>query len=118
MYQNILVPLDGSSDAKWSLPQAKAIAKAFQVERLFLLRVLKPFSSSALSRISAKKLDIVEKSGKTEAWKYLSEIAGILKEEGINAEPAVVTGKPAEEIVDFANSNGVDLILWPHADRE
>lgn len=40
MYQNILVQLDGSSAAKWTLPHAKAIAKAFQVEKVFLLRVL------------------------------------------------------------------------------
>ena len=111
MYQNILVPLDGSSDAKWSLSHARAIVKAFQVEKVFLLRVLTPFSSIALSRLPAKKLDIVEQSSKAEAWKYLSEIAGILKKEGINAEPAVVTGKPAEEIVDFAESNSVDLIV-------
>ena len=118
MYQNILVPLDGSSTAKGSLPYAKAIANAFQVERVFLLRVLAPFSPSALSRIPAKKLDMVEQSSKAEAWKYLSEIAGILEKEGINAEPAVVTGKPAEEIIDFAKSNGVDLIVLPHVGRE
>ena len=118
MYQNILVPLDGSSDAKWSLSHAKAIAKAFQVEKVFLLRVLTPFSSSALSRIPAKKLEIVEQSSKAEAWKYLSEIADILKKEGINAEPAVATGKPAKEMMDFAKSNSVDLIVLPHVGRE
>ncbi|MFC1972483.1 universal stress protein [Chloroflexota bacterium] len=118
MYQNILVPLDGSSDAKWSLSHARAIVKAFQVEKVFLLRVLKPFSSSALSRISARKLEIVGQSSKVEAWKYLSEIAGILKKEGINAEPAVVTGKPAKGIIDFAKSNDVDFIVMPHVGRE
>ena len=44
-YHSILVPLDGSGVAECSLPHAKAIAKAFQVHKVFLTRVLMPFRS-------------------------------------------------------------------------
>jgi nucleotide-binding universal stress UspA family protein len=111
MYQNILIPLDGSDVAECSLAHAKAIAKAFQVYKLFLIRVLTPFSSRTLSRIPGKKLEIVAQSSEVEAWRYLSEIAANLAKEGVNTEPVVVSGKPAEQIVGFAKSSSIDLIV-------
>ena len=111
MYQNILVPLDGSHVAECSLPHVKAIASAFQVHKVFLIRALAPFSSRVLSRVPAQKLDIVAQSSEAEARKYLSEIAAALAKDGINAEPIVVSGKPAEQVVDFAKRNSVNLIV-------
>jgi len=42
MYRNILIPLDGSHVAECSLPHVKAIARAFQIHKLFLITVLVP----------------------------------------------------------------------------
>ena len=111
MYQSILVPLDGSDVAECSLPHAKAIASTFQVHKVFLIMVLPPFSSRALSRVPSAKLDIVAQSSEAEARKYLAEITASLAEEGINAEPVVASGKPAEQVVNFARGNNIDLIV-------
>jgi len=111
MYQSILVPLDGSDVAECSLPHAKAIANTFQVHKVFLIMVLPPFSSRVLNRVPSTKLDIVAQSSEADARKYLAEISASLAEEGINAEPVVASGKPAEQLVNFARGNSIDLIV-------
>jgi nucleotide-binding universal stress UspA family protein len=111
MYHNILVPLDGSNVAECSLPNVKAIASPFQIRKVFLIMVLTPFSSRALSLVPSKKLDIVAQSGEADARKYLAGITVSLTEEGINAESVVASGKPAEQVVDFAKRNSIDLIV-------
>ena len=111
MYKNVLVPLDGSDVAECSIQHATAIAKTFQVYKVFLIIVLTPFGSRILSRVPAKKLDIVAQSSEAEARKYLSKIAAALNKEGMNVEPIVATGKPAEQVVNFATRNSIDLII-------
>ena len=54
---------------------------------------------------------MVAQETKAEAWEYLSKKAAALQKEGMNAESVVVTGKPPEQIVDFAKRNGIDLIV-------
>jgi len=111
VYQNILVPLDGSAAAEYSLLHTKAIARAFQVHKVFFIRVLTPFSSRVLSLVPAKKLDIVAQSSEAEGRRCLSEIVAALMKEGVNAEPVVVSGKPAEQVVDFAQRNTKGIVL-------
>jgi len=111
MYHSILVPLDGSNVAECSLPHAKAIASAFQVHKVFLITVLTPFSSRVLSRVPSKKLDIVAQSSEAHTREYLAGITASLAEEGINAESVVASGKPAEQVVNFAKRNSIDLIV-------
>ena len=85
MYRNILIPLDGSHVAECSLPHVKAIARAFQIHKLFLITVLVPIGSRVLSRVPASKLDIVKQSSEANAREYLSRIATALNNEGFNA---------------------------------
>ena len=70
-----------------------------------------PLSSRVSSRVSAKKLDIVARSSEAEGRRYLSEIVAALMKEGVNAEPIIVSGKPAEQVIDFAKRNSIDLIV-------
>ena len=42
---------------------------------------------------------------------YLSKAADSLKEDGIAVQTVVVSGRPAEQILDYANKNQVDLII-------
>jgi nucleotide-binding universal stress UspA family protein len=72
---------------------------------------LTPFGSRVLSRIPARKLDIVAQPSEAETRRYLSEKAATLTKEGLNVEAIVVSGKPHEQVVDFARRNSVDLIV-------
>ena len=43
--------------------------------------------------------------------KYLDKIGAILEVKGITADKVVKSGKPAEEIIHYAKTNAVDLII-------
>jgi nucleotide-binding universal stress UspA family protein len=45
-----------------------------------------------------------------ESEAYVAEVASKLQENGVVTESVVITGEPAEEIIRFAESRGVDLI--------
>ena len=96
--QRILVPLDGSDVAEQVLTPLAAITQAlgcemilFQVSIAFLFE----FSSRAADRM---------------AEAYLKRVAERLEKQGIEASTAVRTGPVVETIVQFAETNQVDLI--------
>lgn len=97
----VLVPLDGSEWAEQILPPITATVRAlgcelvlFQVSYAFLF----DFSSRAADRLAAA---------------YLDRVAERLADQGIKATTAVRTGPIAETIVQFAESNDIDLIALP-----
>jgi nucleotide-binding universal stress UspA family protein len=45
------------------------------------------------------------------AKEYLEGVAKSLREQGLVVNIAVTQGQPADEIVDFAEKNGVDLVI-------
>lgn len=112
MYQEILVPLDGSELAESALPHARALAKAFD-GRITLISILEPvFVLSQPSMIGP----VISVSGNIEeeqasVREYLDTIAGNLKKEGIDVRTAILQGDPASEIVDYAAANHEDIIV-------
>ena len=116
MYEKILVPLDGSELAESVLPHVETIARGCSVVEIVLLRVCE--APSILADYPEGKDKSWEKHVgrmKTNAQKqcniYLGEVEKQLRDKGFNVKTASVLGKPAEEIVDYAAKNGVDLII-------
>jgi len=108
MYKRILLTLDGSELAEQALPHAVAHAERFQAE-LILLRVIKPL---------AKNLDLpvavvrsAEETTRKLVYEYLEQIAVGVREIGITVRVVTVDGTPHEEIVRFAETEHVDLIV-------
>jgi nucleotide-binding universal stress UspA family protein len=107
MFKRILLPLDSSKLAECVLPHLVAIAQICEPE-VKLLRVLEPFGVTARMRM----IDPVDwQTRKAEAESYLSGIARRLKEAGLSVSTQLVDGRPAEQIIDAANSWNVDLII-------
>jgi len=92
-FQKILVPLDGSSLAERSLPYAKAIAAKKSGE---IVIVTVATSEMRLDRPVNAYLEIKAKE---------------LQSEGAKASTAVIYGDAADQIVDFADKNKIDLII-------
>jgi nucleotide-binding universal stress UspA family protein len=102
MYERILVPLDGSEAAENVLPYAEQIATKFEAE-IILVSVSEP---------TAAKMDHLYRS-------YLERVAekvqrqlkdwGAKKRAKVPSE--VLMGKPATEILRYADENNVDLII-------
>lgn len=108
MYKRILLPLDGSALAEQALPRAIAQAERFQAE-VVLLRVLEPLPrDQGLSQAAVKR---AEELTSTMAREYLENIAAGLQEQGIPVQVVIIEGRPHTEILRFAETNQVDLIV-------
>lgn len=100
MFDKILVPLDGSELGEAILPHLEAVTDSHQAE-VILLQVLP--AKGAHPKTAAKE--------RHEGEDYLTRAEQRLLEEGMNARCTIRHGSDAaEEIVDYADVNNVDLI--------
>jgi nucleotide-binding universal stress UspA family protein len=107
MYKRILVALDGSTRAEAALPHAIAHAQHFQSE-LILLKVTEPLQELSTLRTAGKRAQQVIEDLVRE---YLERIAEDVRNYDIPVQVATVEGRPYLEIVRFAESHQVDLIV-------
>jgi nucleotide-binding universal stress UspA family protein len=108
MYKRILLPLDGSPLAEQALPHAIAIAERFQSE-LVLLRVLIPLSRPPTAAEAA--LQRAEGATAVFAREYLERVAASVQERGITVQMITIEGRPHLQIIQYAETNQVDLIV-------
>ena len=107
MFDPILVPLDGSQLAECVLPHAAAFARSFDAE-ITLLRILEKNQVGA----SAQLFDLLNwQIQKTKATLYLEEIKARFMESNIQARVIVLEGLVPEGITDFAQNEGMKLII-------
>ena len=107
MFDPILVPLDGSLLAECVLPHVVAIARAFNA-RVILLRLLDKNQASE----KAQLFDLVNwQINKTGAKLYLDKVSTRLQKSGLQIETTVLEGLVAESITDYAQSQGIKLIV-------
>jgi nucleotide-binding universal stress UspA family protein len=111
MFQNILVPLDGSARAERALPLAARLARA-SGGKLILVRVVdiqhRIAWQSADVPIDFDQLLIAEQEI---AASYLAQTAHSEELAGLNVLSETAEGKPGEAILALAQEQGVDLIL-------
>ncbi len=113
MYQHIMVALDGSELAECVLPHVEAIASGCQVSTVTLVRVVPPLKlyGGAETRLSPEERHRLEVDSLEMAAGYLEEKAEALRKKGVAVETRVLFGNVVEQLVDFARSAGVDLII-------
>lgn len=112
MYKKMLVPLDGSELSECVLNHVRAIATGCQVPEVVLLGVAEPTSYQAYYRVGIEpRIGDMQKETEKYVESYLSKAADSLKKDDIAVQTVVVSGRPAEEILDYANKNRVDLII-------
>jgi nucleotide-binding universal stress UspA family protein len=97
MFRRMLVPLDGSSQADSILPYASWLANCLHIPILLLSIVDLRVTSSA--------------RGRGEVEQQLQQAVDRLHREGVQATMAITAGRPAEEILGVAESQGCDLIV-------
>ncbi len=76
---------------------------------MVLLQVLEPLTNWSHGETTAP---IPEDGGKRKALAlaYLDDVGKPLKERGITTSSVVVMGSPADQIIDYAKVNAIDLI--------
>jgi len=107
LIKRILVPLDGSKIGEAALPLTGTLAQALGAE-ITLFQVLELFPAGEDSAYRPKPRD--DESRKASALAYLNSVAKPLKDRGLKTSTVAVVGFPADQIVDFAKANAIDLI--------
>ncbi|HSM55903.1 MAG TPA: universal stress protein [Candidatus Sulfomarinibacteraceae bacterium] len=111
MYQNILVPLDGSKRAEAILPHVEHMAHRYEARTIFL-QVLEPapvivgpYDAEAFF-YQPEELEERQKEIDT----YLAGLEGEFREKGIASKRIVAQGPVVQSIIDVAEREDVDLI--------
>lgn len=123
MFKHILVPLDGTELAEKSLPQAQAMARAFD-STLYLLRVMSsdesgvdvsqgPAGERTTGEVarSMRASRQVSEARMAEVEEYLEAVAYGLKREGVRVERDVMEGDAADAIARYVGDRSIDLIV-------
>ncbi len=121
MYQKVLVPLDGSELAECVLPHVETIASGCGVASAVFLRVVEPayFPVGTVSEgggvftevDAARTRKDMDLRAKQDAKEYLDGLVRRLQYSTTKVKTAVVMGKAAATIADYATKNQVDLIV-------
>ena len=105
MMKNILVPVDGSEGADRAIEKAVMLAKLCNAKVNFLY--VANINQLAINAVlSDAILDSVTKAGNV-----ILERAMEMVPEGVEKESFSDTGLPAVVVLDFAESNNIDLIV-------
>ena len=114
MYLHILVPLDGSELAECVLPHVNAMAKMLKGrEKISLVRVVTPLRlyESVESALPPEERQRLEADSVKLAKSYLDQVATKLNLDEVTVETVVLFGQVTEQLIDFVEKNGVDLII-------
>jgi nucleotide-binding universal stress UspA family protein len=107
LLRRIVVPLDGSEIGEAALCYAVTLAKKTGAE-IALIEVFEQVKGVGASgaRYSIPDDESVRKS----LLSYLDHVAGPIKSEGLKVSTTVLFGKAADNIVEYAEKNEIDLI--------
>lgn len=112
-FKRILVPLDGSSLSERALPAARTLAQKFE-SHVILLRVLDiptPTAPTSHPEVTIGWVREARQQAHAEAESYLEGIQEDLCEEGIDTRILLRDRSPAEDILDVAGAEDIDLIV-------
>ncbi len=121
MYQKIMAPLDGSELAECVLPHVESVAKGCGAPNVIFVRVVEPVQlpvgtqsdgGGVFTEADAERGRMAEDSRRESAAKdYLDQLVSRTKYDGVNLRTDVIVGKVAESLAEYAEKNGVDLII-------
>ncbi len=108
MFKQILVPLDGSEVAEGVIPYVITEAKLHGA-KVLVLRVIAPLRQSLMASPSA--IEHAYEQMDRFATDYLETISTRFSREGVEVEPILEKGRPAQKIIDTARDLECDLIV-------
>ena len=104
MFKNIVVAVDGSENAKRAVEKAAELANLTEGSHVDAVTVI------AIDVYSDMVYDPVETHGESQKELVAPSMA-VLEEAGVDAELVIVHGRPAEEIIRYADDSGADLLV-------
>jgi nucleotide-binding universal stress UspA family protein len=115
MYEHILIPYDGSDEARKGAVHGIELAAALgaTVHALYVMDL--PGVPRALSIRDDEEQ--IRKEYREYGEEVLAEICGVAEEHGVDCQTAIRTGSASEEVVEFADEEGMDAIVMGSAYR-
>lgn len=106
MYDQVLVPTDGSTASEEAIERAIDLAKQYDAT----LHALYVVDSGTYASLEAGT-DIVVDELRAEGTEAVEAIAERAEDAGVPAEPTVETGVVHRSIVDYVDTEGIDLVV-------
>jgi len=114
MYQNILVPLDGSKLAECVLPHVEVLLRGSQAKVTFV-RVVEPCCPRAEDAgdygFPGDVAREIESKNRAEAQEYLKNVMAAGAYDSTRVESVILNGAAVEALTKYAAQNNVDLIV-------
>ena len=108
MFQKIVTAVDGSPNSYRALDQALLLAKQFSSEVIVVYVVHIPITSYSYDVLgSLEVFNKLESDGK----ESLAKCASTASQAGVTARTVLMTGDPAQGILDTAAHEGADLLI-------
>lgn len=112
MFHKILVPLDGSPLSEGALAPALEVARRFEAQVvLFRTSVLPEHLMVSPVPVSPATYAEIEQSILDTTRDYLDDMKARHLDAGVPIQTANASGEAAKEILDFAQAQGIDLIV-------
>lgn len=112
LVRKILVPLDGSELGEMAIPCAEALAQVLGAELILFQAFTPPAMEGAYrySSISTTTLKEAEERTRESALSYLNHLGKAFREKGLKTSVVVKSGAAADQILEYAEANAIDLI--------
>ncbi len=111
MYKKLLVPLDTSEEAECVLPRVKETVAAYGIPEVVLFSVIgsttEPYTLYLDEEGAKQALERVAQN----AFQYLEKTKESLGLKKVEVSSVVWFGHPADAILDYSQSNDIDLII-------
>lgn len=112
MFHKILVPIDGSELSESAIPAALEVARRFGASLvLFRAAVLPEHLMISPVPLAPSAYTNLQDEIVTGTREYLDAVKARLAGEGVPVETGLVSGDAASQILEFAETQGVDLIV-------
>lgn len=107
MYDNVLIATDGSKKARGCIDYGLDIAESMEA-KVHVLYVVETKATYILTvGLSDDELDTYKAFGKD----IVTDVVERATDRNLDAEGAIKTGRPSEEIVEYADTNDIDAII-------
>jgi nucleotide-binding universal stress UspA family protein len=107
MYDDILLPTDGSDAVQDATEEAIGVAELCGAT----LHAINVVDTTELSVAHDVELAEVERGLEGAGGDAVDDVRRRASERGVDTETAILNGPPAERIVEYADENGIDLIV-------
>ncbi len=112
MYERILIPTTGSQGGKRAVEEAIDLAELTGAT----LHVLYVVDNDPSAGLSDGRWATIRESLRTEGNRVLTEIEQEATDFGVDVLTEVSEGRPEEEIIEYAQHNGIDaIVMGTHA---